>query len=195
MSLAQIIEKVKSDAAREAEEIIAKANVQAESIIQRAEEENDAVRSGYARRFDVERPEIFRRREIVANLDVKKMRLQAQRDIINDVYAATLQKLCCMGRDEYLCFFSTLLDNAVTTQEETVRVGEAEKYCDTAWLEAYNQQKGTWLVLADEKADIAGGFILENGRIGVNCSWEMLIQIAQEKLEADVIKRLFQPAD
>lgn len=195
MSLAQIIEKIKNDAAREAEEIIAEANTHAGNIARRTEEENDAVKSGYARRFEVERPEIFRRREIVANLDVKKMALQAQRDLISDVYAAALQKLCGMGKDEYLALFSALLDNAVTTKEETVRVGAAEKYCDKAWLEAYNQKNGARLVLAEEAADIAGGFILENGRIGVNCSWEMLIQMAQEKLEADVIKRLFQPAD
>lgn len=195
MSLAQIIEKIKNDAAREAEEIIAEANNHAGNIARRTAEENDAVKSGYARRFEVERPEIFRRREIVANLDVKKMALQAQRDLIADVYAAALQKLCSMGRDEYLGLFSALLDNAVTTKEETVRVGAAEKYCDKAWLEAYNQKNGARLILAEETADIAGGFILENGRIGVNCSWEMLIQMAQEKLEADVIKRLFQSAD
>lgn len=195
MSLAQIIEKVQKDAAREAEEIIAEANAHAENIIRRTEEENDAVKSGFARRFEVERPEIFRRREIVANLDVKKMVLQAQRDIINDVYAAALQKLCGMERDEYLGFCSALLDNAVITKEETVRVGAAEKYCDKAWLDAYNKKNEARLVLAEEAADIAGGFILENGRIGVNCSWEMLIQMAQEKLEADVIKRLFQLAD
>lgn len=195
MSLAQIIEKVKNDAAREAEEIVAEANAQAENILRRTEEENDAVKSGYARRFEVERPEIFRRREIVANLDVKKMVLQAQRNLVSDVYAVALQKLCGMGRDEYLGFCSALLDGAVTTKEETVRVGSAEKYCDKEWLEAYNQKNGARLVLAEETADIAGGFILENGRIGVNCSWEMLIQMAQEKLEADVIKRLFQPAD
>lgn len=195
MSLAQIIEKVKNDASREAEEIIAEANARTENILRRTEEENDAVKSGYVRRFEVERPEIFRRREIVANLDVKKMMLQAQRDIIGDVYSAALHKLCGMERDEYLNFFSALLNSAVTTKEETVRVGAAEKYCDKAWLEAYNQKNGAQLVFAEETADIAGGFILENGRIGVNCSWEMLIQMAQEKLEADVIKRLFQSAD
>lgn len=193
MSLAQITEKIRKDAEREAEEIIAKANSQAEEIRCRATEENDALKSSFERRYEAERPEIFRRREVVAGLDVKKMMLQAQRDIINDSYAAALEKLRGLGRDEYLGFCAMLLDGAVSSKKETIRVGAGEKHIDAAWIESYNQKNGCAIVLASEKAgDISGGFILEDGRIGVNCSWEMLLQIAQEKFEADIIERLFQ---
>jgi len=193
MSLTQITEKIRSDAEREAEEIIAKANAKAQNILQRAEEENDSVRTAYTRRFEVESPEVLRRRETVASLDVKKMELQSQRDVINDVYSLALEKLRSLKRDEYLDFCTALLGNAVSTKEETIRVGANEKYIDKAWLDTYNQKYDARLTFAEEPADISGGFILENGRIGVNCSWEMLIQIAQEKFEADVIKRLFKP--
>lgn len=195
MSLAQITEKIRKDAEREAEEIIAKANAQAEEMRRRASEENDALRSGFERRYEAERPEIFRRREVVAGLDVKKMMLQARRDIINDVYAAALTKLKDLGREEYLDFCATLLNGAVSSGEETIRVGTGEKYIDAAWVASYNEKSGCKLVLSEERVSgISGGFILEDGRIGVNCSWDMLIQIAQEKYEADIIKRLFQPA-
>lgn len=193
MSLAQITEKIRKDAEREAEEIIAKANSQADEIRCRATEENDALKSGFERRYEAERPEIFRRREVVAGLDVKKMMLQAQRNIINDAYAAALEKLRGLGREEYLGFCAMLLNGAVSSKKETIRVGVGEKYIDAAWIESYNQKNECALVLAGEKAgDISGGFILEDGRIGVNCSWEMLLQIAQEKFEADIIERLFQ---
>lgn len=195
MSLAQITEKIRSDATHEAEEIIAKANAQAAYIMQRAEEENDSVRSSYASRTKAEEPEVFRRREIVANLDAKKLMLQAQRDVINDVFAMTLEKLEKLEKDAYLDFCAALLDGAVSTKEETIRVGFGEKYIDNAWIEVYNQKHGAKLSLSDERSDFSGGFILENGKICVNYSWNMLIQIAQEKFEADVIERLFPPAD
>lgn len=195
MSLAQITEKIRKDAEREAEEIIAKANSQAEEIRRRASEECDALKSGFERRYEAERPEIFRRREVVAGLDVKKMMLQAQRDVINDVYAAALENLKGMGREQYLDFCAMLLNAAVSSKEETLRVGAGEKYIDAEWVESYNRKSGSSLVLAEERAGgTSGGFILENGRIGINCSWEMLLQIAQEKYEADIIKRLFQSA-
>lgn len=195
MSLAQITEKIRKDAEREAEEIIAKANAQAEEIRRRASEEIDALKSSFERRYEAERPEIFRRREVVAGLDVKKMTLQAHRDVINDVYAAALERLKGLGRDEYLGFCEMLLNGAVSSREETICVGAGEQYIDAQWVGSYNQKHGCGLLLAEERANgISGGLILENGRIGINCSWEMLIRIAQEKFEADIIKRLFPSA-
>lgn len=195
MSLAQITEKIINDATREAEAIVDKAKSQAEDIARRTQEENDTVKSSYDRRFELEKPEIFRRREIVANLDVKKMSLQSQRDIIRDVYVIALEKMKGMPKEEYLAFCEALLGNAVSTKEEIVTVGANEKFIDQAWIDEYNKKNGAKLTLADKKADISGGLILTNGKIDVNCSWEMLIKIAQEKFEADVVKRLFKTAE
>lgn len=196
MSLAQITEKIRNDALREAEEILAGANAKAQNIAQRAEEENDSVKTTFARRFEEEKPEILKRREIVAKLDVKKMMLRSRRDVVRDVYSAALAGLRDLERSEYLSFCAALLKAAVATQEEIVRVGAGEKYIDEAWIEDYNQKTGAKLVLSEDTLEgITGGFILENGRISVNCSWEMLIPIAQEKFDADVIKRLFQSAE
>ena len=191
MSLAQITEKIRSDAQREADEILAKARVRAELIAQRAEEEIDSIKSGFIRRFEVERPEIFRRREIVANLDVKKMMLQSSRDLIQDVYDIALEKMKTMDRDDQIKLCEALLKKAIKTKDEELEVSANEKYLDQAWLDGFTRENGTNLVFSERKPDIAGGFILTRGRISTNCSWDMLIRIAQEKQESDVVKRLF----
>ena len=64
-----------------------------------------------------------------------------------------------------------------------------------AWLDGYNASHGTQLKFSDVKPDIAGGFILTRGKISVNCSWDMLVRVAQEKQESDVVKRLFPAAE
>lgn len=194
MSLAQITEKIKGDAQKEAAELLAKAKTQAEFITQRADEEKDAIRASFEHRFELERPEIFRRREIVANLDVKKMMLQSSRDLIRDVYGMALDKLGGLDGPEYLALCEALLDKAAVTGDEEVQTGMGEKYLDKAWLDGYNAKKGTKLALSEVRPDIAGGFILTRGKIGINCSWDMLIQLAQEKQESDVVKRLFPEA-
>ena len=191
MSLAQITEKIRSDAQREADEILAKARARAELIAQRAEEEIDSIKSGFIRRFEVERPEIFRRREIVANLDVKKMMLQSSRDLIQDVYDIALEKMKTMDRDDQIKLCEALLKKAIKTKDEELEVSANEKYLDQVWLDGFNRENGTNLVFSERKPDIAGGFILTRGRISTNCSWDMLIRIAQEKQESDVVKRLF----
>lgn len=195
MSLAQITEKIKNDAQREADEILAKAKAQVEQITKQAADESGKIKSNFDTRFNAEKPEIFRRREIVANLDVKKMQLQAGRNLINDVFATALNKMKDIDKGEYLSLCEALLDAAVSTKDEEVVVAADERYIDKNWVDAYNKKKNTGLVFSDDKADIAGGFILVRGKIRTNCSWNMLIQVAQEKNESGVVKRLFPSAD
>lgn len=191
MSLAQITEKIKSDAQHEADELIAKAKAQADLATQKASGERDAIKADFERRFGIERPEIFRRREIVAGLDIKKMMLKAKRDLISDVYTQALSKMKNMDKEQYLGFCEKLLDNSVSTKEEEVQVAADEKFIDKAWLDGYNSKHSSKLTLSDKKPDISGGFILANGKTSINCSWDMLLQAAQEKQETDVVERLF----
>lgn len=194
MSLAQINEKIMSDANKQAEEILSRAKAEAALISKKADEEHDLLTSDLSRRFERERPEIFRRREIVADLDVKKMMLQAQRDLISDVYADALQKMKNMEQGKYTAFCETLMESAVVSKDEEMQVAPDEKYLTGEWLEGYNSRHGTSIKMSAEHADIAGGFILSRGRISTDCSWDMLIQVAKEKQESDVVKRLFPSA-
>lgn len=195
MSLAQITEKILGDAKNEAAQIISAAEGRAADIIKKANDEAEAIRAASEHRFQIERPEIFRRREIVAKLDVQKMMLKARRAIISEVYDAALKKLVNMDEKAYLDFCASLMDEAVLTKEEEVKVAADEKYINSAWIEEYNKQHGTKLTLSDIRPDISGGFILTRGRISINCSWDMLLQVAREKQEAEVVKRLFPVAE
>lgn len=194
MSLAQITEKIKNDAQKEADGILAKAKEQAELITQKAGQQCDEIKAGFDAKFEAEHPEILRRREIVANLDVEKMKLRAKRDLITDVYREALEKMKVLPKDEYLDFCARLLNEGSSTHDEKLIVGKDEKYLTPEWLGVYNDTHGTRIEFSDERADIAGGFILSRGRISVDCSWEMLLKVSQEKQEDDVVKRLF-PAE
>ena len=194
MSLAQITEKIRNDAQKEADEILSKAKAQAGSIAAKAEKECSEIQAGFDARFEAERPEIMKRREIVADIDVSKMMLAAKRKLIEDVYSGALNKMKKLSKADYLTLCTNLLNEGIKTKDEEVVVGSGEKYIDAAWIAAYNSTHGTNLSLAAEKVDISGGFILNRGRISVNCSWEMLLKVSQEKQESDVVKRLFPSA-
>ena len=84
MSLAQITEKIRNDAQKEADEILAKAKAQAEALTSRAERECAEIQAGFDDRFGAERPEIMKRREIVADIDVSKMMLSAKRELTDE---------------------------------------------------------------------------------------------------------------
>jgi V/A-type H+-transporting ATPase subunit E len=191
MSLAQITEKIEREARDEAEKILSGAREQESGVKCDIDAEVRRLGESARERFEKERPEIFRRREIVAKLDVGKIRLDAQRRLISEVYAEGLERLGRLDKKAYRAFCEKLLKKAAESGDETIEFSSGEKYLDAAWLDAFNDKNGTKIKLSDKRGDFSGGFMLNKGRIAVNCAWEMLIQAASERLESEVVRRLF----
>lgn len=191
MSLADIKNKIQADAQTEADEIIDKAKAQADKIEKATDAQIKEIQDNYATRFNKEKPEILNRREIVAKLDVDKLKLGAKQSLIKDAFDEALQGLSSLSKDKYLGFVEALLDKAVETGKEEILVGKSEKKITKTWLDSYNQKHNYNLVLSSEKLPISGGFVLKNGNIETNCSFDMLVSWVREDIEAGVVKRLF----
>jgi V/A-type H+-transporting ATPase subunit E len=191
MSLAQITEKIERDAREEAQSILRRSREQEAAIKKEAEAEAKRLDESARERFDKERPEIFKRRGIVAALDVNKIRLAAERRLISEVFELGLERLKKLGKAEYVSFCERLLKAGLESGDETIEFSSGEKYLDSSWMNAFNKANGTRISISDRRGDFSGGFVLANGRIAVNCTWEMLIQVASENLENEVVSRLF----
>ncbi len=50
---------------------------------------------------------------------------------------------------------------------------------------------GTGLVLSEETRNIKGGFIMVDGDVEINCTFETLVRLQREKLEKEVAQTLF----
>ncbi|MDR3331572.1 MAG: V-type ATP synthase subunit E [Synergistaceae bacterium] len=191
MSLAQITQKIESDARAEAKKILERSAEQEAEVKRQTEAEVKKLEDSAKTRFDKERPEIFKRREIVARLDVGKLHLGSQRRLIQDVFNGGLERLKSLGKDQYTAFFGRLLKEAVNTGDEVIELSKDEKFINKEWLDKFNADNKARITISDERQDFSGGFVLNNGRISINCSWEMLIRAAQEKMETEVVRRLF----
>ncbi|MDR0652128.1 MAG: V-type ATP synthase subunit E [Synergistaceae bacterium] len=191
MSLAQITEKIGREAREEADNILSRAREQESGVKQDIEAEVRRIEQTARERFEKERPEIFKRSEIVAKLDVEKIRLGAQRRLISEVYLEGLNRLGRLDKKAYTAFCEKLLKKAVESGDEAIEFSNGEKYLDAAWLEAFNKKNGSKIQLSERRGDFSGGFMLHKDRIAVNCTWEMLIQAASERLESEVVRRLF----
>jgi V/A-type H+-transporting ATPase subunit E len=191
MSLAQITEKIENDARAEAQKILERAAEQEAEIKRSAEADVRALEDASRARFEKERPEIFKRREIVAKLDINKMHLDAQRRLINDTFDRALEELRSLDRDKYTSFFKRLLKEAVDTGDEEMELSKKERFIDKEWLDKFNSENKTRIKISDRRQDFSGGFVLNNGRVCINCSWEMLMRAAREKLETEVVHLLF----
>ena len=191
MALADIKKKIETEARQEADKLLQRAREEAGAILAEADLQAEKVRLAYEHRFQEEEPEVLRRRRIVAGMDVRRLELGAHREVIGKAFDAALDVLRALPAEKYGVLMTSLLENAMATKQEELRVGRKEKVLTAAWLEAFNKAHDASLTLSPEKLSETGGFVLSQGRVDVNCTFDMLVHSLVEDLEADVVERLF----
>jgi V/A-type H+-transporting ATPase subunit E len=191
MSLADIKAKINAEAQAQIKTIETENDARVSAVAKEADDEVKAIQTSYKNRFAKEEPEILKRREIVAGLDAKKTDLGVKRRLIDESFDGALRALTDLPRDRYLGFVGTLMDKAVSTGDEVLLVGKDERHIDGSWLDGYNASHSTRLSFSGERLPISGGFVLRNGKIDINCSWNMLMEALRSEIEPDVIQRLF----
>ena len=191
MSLADIKARISAEAQDQVRAIEAENDALVAGIEKKTDGEVKAIRSSYGERLSREEPEVLKRREIVAGLDAKKVDLGVRQDLVNESFAASLRQMAEMPKDKYVAFANSLMQKAVRTGKEVVFVGRAEKHLDKAWLDGYNAARNTSLTLSPDRLPIAGGFVVRDDRVDINCSWEMLLEDIRSEIESEVVKKLF----
>lgn len=191
MSLADIKAKIRSDSQAQVRAIESEAEAKIREVTKNLNAEVKAVQESYAERLAKEEPEVLRRREIVAELDAKRVDLGTRQQLIGEAFEASLKQMVEMNPDKYVKFADKLMNEAVSTGHETVLVGQNEKHLDQRWLDGYNAAHQTSLTLSPDRLPIKGGFVLRDDRIDTNCSWEMLLENTRSEIETEVVKRLF----
>ena len=191
MALADIKAKIKADSQAQIKAIEAENDEKVREISRKVNAEIKEVQDSYAARLGKEEPEVLRRREIVAELDAKRIDLGVRQKLVGEAFDASLKQMVEMAPDKYVKFADKLMAQAVSTGKEVVFVGKNEKHLDQRWIDGYNASHNTTLTLSAERLPISGGFILRNDRIDTNCSWDMLLTDARADIETEVVKRLF----
>ena len=191
MALADIKAKIKAESQAQIKALEAENDAKVREISRKVNAEIKEVQDSYAARLGREEPEVLRRREIVAELDAKRVDLGVRQQLMSEAFDAALQQMTAMAPDKYVKFADKLLAQAVSTGNEVVFVGKNEKNLDQRWLDGYNASHNTKLTLSGDRLPISGGFVLRNDRVDTNCSWEMLIADSRADIETEVVKRLF----
>lgn len=191
MSLADIKAKISAESQAQIRAIESDNDAKIREITKQVDAEVKSVQDSYAARLAKEEPEVLKRREIVAELDAKRVDLGTKRRLVDEAFAASLRQLSELSSDVYLGFATRLLNEAVSTGHETVVVSRDEKHLNQRWLDSYNSDHQTSLTLAEDRLAMAGGFVLRNDKIDTNCSWEMLLEDIRPEIESEVVKKLF----
>lgn len=190
MSKEAIIDKILSDANLKGDAIIGEANEKADEIISLAAKQcKDYL---YKSKTEIDRLtlEIDERSRSVAELDARKLLLAAKTQVLDSVYAKTLEKLRNLDKEQYSALIFAMLENA--KDGDVVTVSEREKDIVTKEsLADFAKKKGISLTLANKFGDFDGGVIISENGVDNNFTLEVEVALLREQTETKIAKEIF----
>lgn len=190
MSKEAIIDKILSDANLKGDAIIGEANGKADEIISLAAKQcKDYL---YQSKTEIDRLtlEIDERSRSVAELDARKLMLAAKTQVLDSVYAKTLEKLRNLDKEQYGALIFAMLENA--KDGDVVIISKREKDIVTKQsLADFAKKKGIKLTLADKFGDFDGGVIISENGVDKNFTLDVEVSILREQTETKIAKEIF----
>lgn len=190
MSKEAIIDKILSDARLKADAIIGEAKNKADEIIADTAE----VCKGYIynSKADTDRAvfDLEARSKTVAELDAKKLQLSAKAQILDRIFARTLDKLKNLDKERYTALVFAMLQNAEDGDEVVISQREKDVVTKES-LEKFAKERGINLTLCDKFGDFDGGVVIKSKGVDKNFTLEVETQLLKEELETQIAKEIF----
>ena len=195
MNAEAITAKILEEAKAAASETLREAGDKAAKIRDAAEAEAQKARKQAQVSADAQAAQLRERMLRMAELDQKKALLTAKRALIDASFDDALLRMRNMPADQKRAFIKRLLLEA-SEHGETLIVDEAEiALFDRGFLEALNKalsDSGRKVVtLAPETRKLGGGFVLKDGGMEINCTYQAVLAQMRPTLEAAVAGMLF----
>jgi len=195
MDSKQVTEKILSEAQSQADKIKEQADEKVRQERQKLQTELDSFNEETRRLVKQALEEAKSRTLAWARMEIAKKLLRTRKDLLDETFAAAAEKIKNMSAKDYQQLMEKLILSAVNTGDEEIIIDKNEKRIDAAFVERLNaklsQNSRGNLKIADSKADIEAGFILQKGRARVNGSLAVLLAAAKEKLETELAAQLF----
>ena len=162
----------------------------------RAEYEKKAQEQSAAilRAGEREAQQLASRVERTAQLDAKRQLLAVKQEMVSEAFELAKSKFAQMPQAEYVAYLSRGIVAACSGDAQLV-LNAADKERYGAQLEALVnvllKGKGS-ITVAEETADIIGGFILKQGNVEVNGTVDILLELIRGELAAQVAQVLFE---
>ena len=192
----KITARITQEAQAEIDRLLADAREQAAGITARYQAQADAEAQSLAARNEKAAAEREERLVSVAQMEARKVALAAKQEMVEQVYQRALEKLRSMPQEQYTAVLAALLVQASSTgAEEVVFSPEDQAKAGKAAVAKANEQlpKGG-LTVSQETRNIAGGFILKDNNVEVNCTFDTLVRLQKAETAGAVAKKLFPEA-
>lgn len=131
----------------------------------------------------------------VAQLEARKTALAARQEMVDRAFDLALERLCAMPDDVYAETVARLLTKAAPDgRGQVLFSSEVRERIGPTAVEKANALLGAagHLTLSADTRKLRGGFVLVNGSVEVNGSFETLVRLGRGTMAGEVAKLLFQ---
>jgi V/A-type H+-transporting ATPase subunit E len=197
MPVKAIIEKIRADAEKEAEEILESYRKKVADIEVRKSREIDIIRSDAEKKGKNQAEESVRRMFSSTQMESRQSLLELKQKLIDEAFREAYDQVKNLKPQEYVRFLGSLLEQVAVTGDEEVVVAKSDaKKLSALLIESVNRNlkisgKQGKISLARETIDSDGGFVLRRGRKEINATLSVLFGNAREELESEVAGILF----
>jgi V/A-type H+-transporting ATPase subunit E len=193
--LDKILSQIQEEAKISAAKIIAEADKKAEGIIKEAEIETAKQAEKIQAQSEAAVQDYISRSESAADLYQKRLALATKQEIINGVIQQAYDKIMSAGDSEYFDLIVKMVAKYAQAQEGEIIFNKKDRTRLPSNFESQIQknagQKGGSIKIAQQTANIDGGFVLVYGGVEENCSFKALFDSAKETLQDKVHELLF----
>lgn len=186
-----IIAKIMQDAENEANAIKEKALNEADTIKENADLHVAGIEQRAKEITDKTVSEIKESRAVVAGIDANREISKAQAEVIDKVYAGSIEGVKKMPKAKYLALIEQMICR-FAEDGDTVVIAKADKGVITAsFVKKVAEKLGIKLTLSKELGDFAGGVVLSGATCDKNLTLELELEEVRKTFEDELSKILF----
>ncbi len=192
MSIEKITSKIVGDAEEKKKAVLAEAKAKADEILAAARSEADDFVASETARGQQMKETLIERHSSVAAIDCRKLVLKQKQELLEACFAQAVAALGELPEEEYLDFL-VALGKATGEKEGALIFNERDKAAVGAKVcKALTEAVGGTFTVAEETRAMAGGFILQAGKVYINNTVESLVAMQQEAMNSEVAGKLFE---
>lgn len=195
MSKENLILTIKQNAENEAERIVAEAKEECknkkDSALSDAQKRKDAILSEAKAFVPVQDSRIM----TSAELEVRKVKLKAKQEVLDECFSEALRKIVNMNDKDYIALVSQMIKSQGQNGDEVIISKNDVKRLTPSVLSKIAKELGLELTLSKETGDFAGGIILRQDGCDKNMTVEMELSDIRDRFEAKLSNKLFKDVD
>ena len=192
--LSKLVDKILEEAKDYAAQLEQSARGEAEKTLEAARAQGKKEAGAILENARRQAEAVAHRAQSQMGMEKRSVKLSARREAIDKAFQLAMDKLCAAPQEKMVEFLSQMAAKAAVTDGELI-FNEADQALGAKVTDRVCQlleSRGLKVALSGQQGKFRGGFILREGNIETNCTYEVLIMGVQEEMEPKVASVLFQ---